>query len=127
MLLDTSFLIDVINGRSDAKAKLEELSETGVPVALSVLTDYELGVGFRSNAERERYEQVAGLMTIEPLDRDVTQRAVSIQRELRSRGEEIGNFDALIAATAAESDDPRVLTRNVDEFDRVKDLDVETY
>lgn len=35
--------------------------------------------------------------------------------------------DVLIAGTALERADPRVLTRNVDEFDRVAELTVETY
>lgn len=66
-------------------------------------------------------------MTIEPLTRAVTERTVAIQRRLRLQGREIGGFDELIAATAAESDDPRVLTRNVDEFERLEAIDVETY
>lgn len=127
MLLDTMFLIDIINRHSDARAKLDELSDAATPVAFSVLTDYELGVGFRSSTEQERYERVAASMVIEPLDRDTARRAVDIQRRLRSRGEEIDSIDALIAGTALGSSDPRVLTRNVDEFERIEGLDVESY
>jgi hypothetical protein len=56
---------------------------------------------------------VTNSLSIVPLSRSTSRTAVSIQRTLRSRGEEIGAIDALIAGTAAESDDPRVLTRNV--------------
>jgi tRNA(fMet)-specific endonuclease VapC len=127
MLLDTTFLIDIIHRHSDARAKLDELSDAGTSVAFSVLTDYELGVGFRSSTEQERYERVADSMVIEPLDRDTARRAVDIQRRLRSRGEEIGSIDALIAGTALGSSDPCVLTRNVDGFERIEGLDVESY
>lgn len=127
MLLDTTFLIDLTNQDSDAKAKLDELAEASSPVAFSVLTVYEVGVGLSTTDERERYDRVTDSMSVVPLNHSTTQRAVSIQRTLRSNGEEIGSIDALIAATAVESDDPRVLTRNVDEFERVDAIEVETY
>ena len=126
MLLDTTFLIDLINRDPDAKAKLDELAEESTPVAFSVLTVYEVGIGISATSERERYERVTDSMSVVPLGRSTSQKAVSIQRTLRSRGEEIGSIDALIAATATERADT-VLTRNVDEFERVKTIDVETY
>lgn len=127
MLLDSTFLIDLLNRDTDAKTKLDELAEASTPVAFSVLTVYEVGVGLSGTSERERYERVTDSLSIIPLNRSTSQTAVSIQRTLRSRGEEIGAVDALIAGTAAESDDPRVLTRNVGEFSRVAAVDVETY
>lgn len=127
MLLDTTFLIDLINHDPDAKTKLDELANESTPVAFSVLTVYEVGIGLSGTSERERYERVTDAMSVIPLDRSTTQRAVGIQRTLRSRGEEIGSVDALIAATAAEHTDTRVLTRNVGEFERVESIDVETY
>ena len=50
----------------------------------------------------------------------------AIQRDLYDRGEPTGVVDVLIAATALARDEG-VLTRTVDEFARVEDLDVETY
>ncbi|UOO95162.1 type II toxin-antitoxin system VapC family toxin [Halococcus dombrowskii] len=47
--------------------------------------------------------------------------------DLRDRGERIGAREMLIAGTALGSSDPRVFTRNVDEFERVEGLDVENY
>lgn len=127
MLLDTTFLIDLINHDPDAKARLDALAEASTPVAFSVLTVYEVGIGLRGTNERERYERVTDSMSVVPLSRSTSQMAVSIQRTLRSRGEEIGAVDALIAATATERADARVLTRNVGEFERVETIDVETY
>lgn len=65
-------------------------------------------------------------MTVVPLERSAAQRAIALQRTLRSRGEEIGTMDVLIAATAAERDET-VLTRNIDEFERIDPITVETY
>lgn len=126
MFLDSTFLIDLINRESDAKDTLDELTAAATPVAFSVLTAYEVGVGLRGTDEHERYDQFMSSMTVVPLERDATQRAITIQRTLRSQGQEIGSMDALIAATAAERDE-EVLTRNVDEFERVDDIEVKTY
>ncbi|WP_254544554.1 PIN domain-containing protein [Halomarina pelagica] len=126
MLLDSTFLIDLIDRDPDAKAKLDELAEASTPVAFSVLTAFEVGVGLHGTDERERYERIVAAMTVVPLGRAATRRAISIQRTLRSRGEEIGSVDALIAGTAAERDE-NVLTRNVDEFERVGEIAVETH
>lgn len=49
-----------------------------------------------------------------------------IQNELQDEGKRIGDVDVMIAATAAMHDLP-VLTRNVDEFARIAEIDVETY
>lgn len=38
-----------------------------------------------------------------------------------------GFGDVMIAGTAAANSDPTVLTRNVDEFERVEGIDIETY
>lgn len=55
MFLDSTFLIDLINREDDAEAKLDELAAEETPVAFSVLTSFEIGVGLRGANERERY------------------------------------------------------------------------
>jgi predicted nucleic acid-binding protein len=51
MLLDTTFLIDLLNRDADAETKLDELAEASTPVSFSVLTVYEVGVGLRGTSE----------------------------------------------------------------------------
>ena len=46
---------------------------------------------------------------------------------VHDRGEPIGAVDVLIAGTAAEQNDSRVLTRNTGEFERVESISVESY
>lgn len=126
MILDTTFLIDLLNRESVADEKLDELIEATTPVSVSTLTVFEVGVGLRES-EREQFEAVIEPVTIAPLGLAESWRAVHIQRTLRDAGQEIGIMDALIAGTAAERTDSTVLTRNVDEFERVDVIDVETY
>lgn len=78
----------MINREDDAEAKLDELAAEETPVAFSVLTSFEIGVGLRGANERERYDQFVSSMTVVPLERSAAQRAIAIQRTLRSRGEE---------------------------------------
>jgi tRNA(fMet)-specific endonuclease VapC len=126
MLLDTTFLIDLLDQLDAAETALADLIEGETPVAVSPLTVYETGIGLREN-EYARFDEILTSMVVLPLGHTESRRALSIQRALGDRGEPIGDIDSLIAATAIESMDSRVLTRNVDEFARVGDLDVETY
>ena len=129
MILDSTFIHDVIREDEAAVNRLAELSEAGTRAALSALTVFEVGVGLRGESAQYREsfdEQVAGLVVL-PVDEADARRALTIQHDLLDRGERIGARDVLIAGTALGSGDPRVLTRNVDEFARVDDLDVETY
>lgn len=129
MLLDSTFIHDLVREDDDAVAKLDELIATETPVAISPLTTFEVGVGLRGDAAslRERFQTVVDDLEAAPLGQQEAQTALSIQRQLLDAGEPIGAVDVLIAGTAATRPDSRVLTRNVDEFRRVDAIDVETY
>lgn len=126
MLLDTTFLIDLLDSLDAAEDTLESLIEADTPVAVSPLSVYEAGLGLRET-ERDRFDEILAAMVVFPLGETESRRALAIQRTLGDRGEPIGDVDSLIAATAVESPDPRVLTRNVGEFSRVENLTVESY
>lgn len=126
MLLDSTFLIDLLDRRDAAANRLEELVETDTPISVSPLSVYEVGLGLQES-EREEFDEILASVVVLPFGLGESYRALSIQRTLSDRGEPIGDVDSLIAATAAESADPRVLTRNVDEFERVEGIDIETY
>lgn len=129
MLLDSTFLHDLVRQDDAAVNTLEELIATDTPVALSTLTVFEVGIGLRGDAARlrDRFDDVVDEMVVIPLGREQAERALSIQHPLYDRGEPIGAVDALLAGTAATLDDSRVLTRNVDEFARVEAIKVVEY
>lgn len=129
MLLDTTFISDLIRGADAAVKKRDELTDAGTPISLSALTVFEAGMGLRGVSEsvREQFDRTVGRLDVAPFGEAEARRAVAIQTELLDSGERIGSVDVLIAATAAESADPTVLTRNVDEFARVEGIEVETY
>lgn len=128
MILDSTFINDLVRRQPVAVETLEELISAGTPVGISSLTVFEVGIGLRGEAQRhqERYNGVVDELEVVPFATATARRATSIQHDLKDRGEQIGEVDVLIAATAVERGED-VLTRNVDEFVRVNDLDVETY
>ncbi len=129
MLVDSTFLNDLVREEDAAVATLDELIADTTPVVLSPLTVFEVGVGLRGDAAglRERFQGVVDDMETVPLGQEQAERALSIQRRLYDRGEPIGAVDVLLAGTAATLSDPRVLTRNTDEFARVNNITVESY
>lgn len=129
MLLDSTFLHDLVREEPSAVTRLEELIADGTPVVVSSLTVFEVGVGLRGAARdyRDHFRTTIAEIEEHPLGPTEARRALEIQRTLYSRGEPIGAVDALIAGTAAERPDSSVLTRNVDEFERVDELTIETY
>jgi predicted nucleic acid-binding protein len=129
MIIDSTFLNDLVRRDDSAVAELDKLIETDTPVALSTLTVYEVGVGLRGDAAqfRDRYDGILEKMDGAPVTQAAASRAVGVQQKLMDQGDRIGAVDALIAATALTVDDGRVLTRNVDEFERVDDLVVCSY
>jgi tRNA(fMet)-specific endonuclease VapC len=128
VILDSTFINDLVRGRADADSVLDDLIDAGTPVAMSSLTVFEVGVGLRGEAEqyRLRFSTVTDELEVVPLGVGAARRALAVQRDLYDRGEPIGAVDVLIAATAAERGED-VLTRNVDEFNRVDGIEVETY
>ncbi|MFW6382492.1 MAG: PIN domain-containing protein [Haloferacaceae archaeon] len=129
MLLDSTFIHDLLREDEGAVATLQELVDDGTPVTISPVTVYEVGVGLRGDAAglRGRFWGVVDDLETAPLGVRQAERALAIQHRLLDRGERIGAVDVLLAGTAATLSDPRVLTRNVGEFERVDAIDVETY
>lgn len=129
MLLDTSFLIDLMNGDDDAVAKARELETDLVQQRLSAMTLFELYYGIaratESEAEREKVEDVLASKPVHPADTAVMRKAGRLAGERQNDGTPVGDGDAIIAATAEVVEEP-VLTRNVDDFERLG-VDVESY
>lgn len=125
MLLDTTFLIDLMNGDDGAVDKARELERDLVQQRLSSMTLFELyyGVARASDSpdERERVETVLESKPVHSADTVVMRKA----GRLANDGTPVDDGDVIIAPTADAVDEP-VLTRNVDDFERLGAA-VETY
>lgn len=129
MLLDSSFLIDLMNGDGDAVEKARDLERDLVQQRISSMTLFELYYGIAraadSEAERETVEHVLASKPIYPADTAVMRKAGRLSGELQNHGTPVGDGDVIIGATADIVEEP-VLTRNVEDFERLG-VDIESY
>ncbi|MBX0303975.1 type II toxin-antitoxin system VapC family toxin [Haloarcula salinisoli] len=129
MLLDTSFLIDLMNGDEGAVEKAREIEADLVQQRLSSMTLFELYYGVAratdSEGERTKIETVLESKPVHPADSAIMRKAGRRSGELLNDGDAVGDGDVIIGMTAEVVDEP-VLTRNVDDFERLG-VDVETY
>lgn len=122
MILDTSFLIDLMRGDDGAVEAARRLEADLVQQRLSAMSLFELFYGVarsdQPEAERETVESVISTKPVHPADDAVMQKAGRLAGELATEGRAVGDGDAVIAATAIALDEP-VLTRNVAEYERL--------
>lgn len=133
MILDTSFVIDLMKADDRATGKLDDLEDRGAPVEITPITAYELHYGAHryhdTDGEEEKISAtlaaLGGLETV-PLEWGDGVTAAEVMHRLETRGDRIDFHDAAIAAAALNRNLP-VLTRNESHFERVEGLRIETY
>ena len=128
LILETSFLVDF--GRENNRAApgpalafLEARGNDRLYVTFTVAGELASGL---SLAGRARWEEFLGPFHILPFTADVSWEYGRAFRYLKENGLLIGANDIWIAATALAYRMP-VVTRNVEHYRRVPDLQVESY
>ncbi|GAB3018050.1 type II toxin-antitoxin system VapC family toxin [Natronobiforma cellulositropha] len=114
VLLDSCFIIDLLDADPGAVEKLNEFAWTTASV--STLTVTEVGRGL-TPTDQERFESIVSRIDVLPFGLEEARRATREHRRLRREGRQIGTVDLLIASTAIEAN-KTVVTRNVGEFRR---------
>ncbi|MFB6126848.1 MAG: PIN domain-containing protein [Halolamina sp.] len=134
MIVDTSFVLDVIEGVDAAVTKEEELEAESVPLVIPSMTVLELYVGVGKVAKtRETHRTIEAVLDSYPLvdtTPSISRRAGRLLGERMAAADEgegpgIGKGDAAIAATALERDEP-VLAGD-SHFGNVPGVTLETY
>ncbi|MFB6209753.1 MAG: PIN domain-containing protein [Candidatus Nanohaloarchaea archaeon] len=128
MIADTSFIIDLLKKDEDAIKKAEKLEKQNKAHALGSPTIYELWISMaRSNKkEEEEIKQILGSQPVHELREESAKRAVEIQEKLIEKGGRVGHLDALIAGIALENGE-KIITGNIEEFERIEGLEAEGY
>jgi predicted nucleic acid-binding protein len=103
--LDTTFLVDLLAGDSQAISFAERLRE---PAAVSAVSFYELLFGTVGRRRLARVEAFAQDYAVLPADYDVCAMAAAIQARLGDSGRPIPVLDAIIAGTAVLAGIPLV-------------------
>lgn len=125
-ILDTCFLIHLQRewARSETGPARRYLGlQTGEEFGISVITVLEFLEGYGRPVDGERF--LAPFLQFQ-VTTGVARIGSRLRRALRERGERIGDFDVLIAATALADSLPLV-TDNVRHFQRIEGLVVESY
>ena len=134
MIVDTSFVLDVIDGVDAAVEKERELEAESVPLVIPSMTVLELYIGVgtvtSTREERQRVEAVLDSYPLVDMTSSISRRAGRLLGERMAdadegRGPGIGKGDAAVAATALERDEP-VLAGD-GHFDSIPGVTVETY
>lgn len=130
MMLDTTFLVDLLRQDADARDRAAELEAGGEVAWVPAPALYELWEGVERAEdpprEMDRVERVLEGYTWMSVAPTHAIRAGRIAGRLIRRGEMLDPLDVLVAGMAIE-EGHAVLTRNVEHFSRVRDLDVESY
>lgn len=130
MILDSSFLIDLMNGEESAVMKAAGMTSRSTTQRIPVRTIQELyvGVGYREDTfdEAEKIQSVTENRSIVETTLEIAKLAGRIDGTLRSEGTRIPPGDLVIGATARRFQEP-VLTANIQDFERIPEVEVRTY
>jgi predicted nucleic acid-binding protein len=133
VFLDTSFCIDIMRERKQARKgpasrKLESLGETPLYISLFVACELQAGARLSGNPEAElrKVELFSELVEIVLPDRSFAVAYGEAEALLRRNGLTIPTMDLLIGLTAKQHGLP-LLTADDVHFRRIRGLVVETY
>ncbi|HSS97813.1 MAG TPA: type II toxin-antitoxin system VapC family toxin [Terriglobales bacterium] len=131
-LLDTNACIALINGTSvRIRTHLEQAIQKNQEVFVSSIALYELWYGVYKSAREEFNRKriqtfLSGPMSTLPFEDEDAKFAGSIRAVLERSGKPIGAYDILIAGQAVRHK-LTLVTANVAEFSRIKNLDWEDW
>jgi tRNA(fMet)-specific endonuclease VapC len=125
-LLDTNAVIAIMKGDADLQARLKP--HRPHDFALSAIVMHELYYGAqKSQRKADNLARIEALQfPVLEFDREDARHAGEIRATLATLGTPIGPYDALIGGQA-RARNLTLITRNVREFERIKDLAVETW
>lgn len=130
MLLDTSFIIDLLRGRKTAVDKIKMLEADSLSTNISSPSIFELFVGIsltkKPSSEKKKIMDILLSWGTLTLDSECAALAGNIHGQLIKEGQPIDPEDSMIASIAIVNNET-LLTKNTKHFSRVPDLKIEGY
>lgn len=125
MILDTSVLVDIDRGTD--QEKIEKLEKEG-PHSISSITKTELytGANLRQQTDQKGLEKLLSAFKEIPLEKEVAEKAGELIARKQKEDLSIGLNDIYIAATAIKKD-KKLLTRDTEDFQEIKELNVKNW
>jgi predicted nucleic acid-binding protein len=130
MLLDTSFIIDLMRGKKSAVEKIMMLEAESLATHIASPSIFELFVGIsltkKPLSEKKKIMDVLESWGTLSLDFESASRGGVIHGQLINEGQVIDPEDSMIAAIALVNDET-LLTKNTKHFNRIPGLKIEEY
>lgn len=132
ILLDSTFLIDLLKKRKQAADKADELADRD-SLATTYVNFYELMLGIYSLEDIDHDKKLRDAeilldkLHVLKLDKHSAIRSAKIGGSLSLTGSIIGDTDNMIAGIALSNGINTIVTRDKEHFERIKELKVEGY
>lgn len=127
--LDTDLLVAILRGQESAQEAVAALDEEG-GASTTAVNAYEILFGAWRSARREENLQEArrllAKLTVLPLDPASAEKAAEMHATLLDKGAALDVRDVFIAAVVLCTGS-RIVTRNVKDFSRIRELRVESW
>lgn len=134
IILDTSACIDYLTGNEDIKEKISKQEDL---IHITSITVYEINIGLERTKRKisnKRYKELYKIWTefissmeIFALGYKEAEIAAGIYDNLESQGQRIDDNDILIAGIMLSNGIKKILTKNVNHFERIKDIEIISY
>ncbi len=134
IILDTSACVDYLKGNNEIKKcvmKQEDL------IHITSITVYEVNIGLertKRKISKKRYNELYKIWTefisgmeIFPMGYKEAELAAEIYDNLESQGQRIDDNDILIAGIMIANGIKKLITKNVNHFERIKDIEIIRY
>src|SRR3989338_7270960 len=129
MILDTSFIIDLLRSDNGAVKKAEELQKSSELLLTTTITVFEIWQGtmdIKNDKKRTAISELLQSLGLLVLDFDSAKKAGEIHSRLIKKGEEIDPEDSMIAGISITRGE-RLLTRNIEHFKRIGEFRLELF
>lgn len=117
--LDSDVLIEIVRGRLDPSVFDSYANEKLCTTSVSV---YERLVNVTNKRERGMVYTILNHLYVLPLNSIAAVRSARLYRDLRVRGQEIGQNDTLIAGIMQTNNCEKIITRNKKHFARISGI-----
>ena len=132
ILLDTTFLIDLLRKKKNAISKAIELT-TRDKLSTTYINIYELLIGIYSikGIDKEKklqdVEKLMEKLEVFTLEKESTINSAKIGGDLILKGQVIGDTDNMIIGIALTNGITTIVARDVEHYKKIKEIKVETY
>ena len=128
--LETSFLVDILRGKEQARQLLENLEKgrDALTIASPSIMELVNGAILNPKVKNEKDKVISFLSSFSVLtfDKDSSIMAGEIEADLTRRGQDIETEDIMIGAIAKQNGE-KLITKNIKHFERIKGLEVQGY